>query len=283
MKLCEGKEIMTVIQELIKTMQTSFGPRGIEVEDIRIGIFYTAAKLSTGDAGVAFTPRDLEDTVCCPRSAAKMPASGKLKGEKALELMNLADSDTVLKRSVGVAVLNALSALKNKEEGIRDARILKGADALDVIEIRKGDKIAMVGAFVPFIKKLKAITPDVCIIDKHPQALKEDERHMWCSPTAVRDVMPQADIAIITGSSMVEGGLDELLSSCIKAREIILAGPTASAWPEPFFKRGVTVMGGIFVTDPDKLLQVVSEGGSGYFFTGPAQKMAIISKKRNDA
>ncbi len=38
-------------------------------------------------------------------------------------------------------------------------------------------------------------------------------------------------------------------------------------------------MGGIRIHDPDKLLQVVSEGGSGYFFAGPAQKIAIIDKK----
>jgi uncharacterized protein (DUF4213/DUF364 family) len=78
---------------------------------------------------------------------------------------------------------------------------------------------------------------------------------------------------------MVEGGLDELLSCCTGAREIVLAGPTASAWPEPFFKRGVTVMGGISINNPDRLLQVVSEGGSGYFFEGPARKIAIVREK----
>jgi uncharacterized protein (DUF4213/DUF364 family) len=270
---------MTIIQELIKTMNKSLRGRQIKVEDIRIGVFYTAAKLSTGDAGVAFTPRDLEDTVCCPRSAAKMPASGKLKGRKALELLKLANSDNTMQRSVGIAVLNALSALQIKEQGIKEAHVMKGADALDVIEIKAGDKLVMVGAFVPFIKKLKGRSKELYIIDKHPQALKEDERHLWRSPTSIAAIMPQADIVIITGSSMVEGGLDELLSACTKAREIILAGPTASAWPEPFFKRGVTVMAGISINDPDKLLQVVSEGGSGYFFTGFARKIAIIREK----
>lgn len=270
---------MTIIQELIKTMNKSLGERDITVEDIRIGVFYTAAKLSTGDAGVAFTPRDLEDTVCCPRSAAKMPASGKLRGRKALELIKLANNDNTMQRSVGVAVLNALSALQIREQGIGEARVMKGADALDVVEIRAGDKLVMVGAFVPFIKKLKGRSKELYIIDKHPQALKEEERHLWRSPASIADIMPQADIVIITGSSMVEGGLDELLSACTKAREIILAGPTASMWPEPFFKRGVTVMGGISITDPDKLLQVVSEGGSGYFFTGFARKIAIIRAK----
>lgn len=270
---------MTIVQELIKTMKDYTGGRDISVDDIRMGVFYTAAKISTGDAGVAFTPRDLEDTVCCPRSAAKMPASGKLKGKKALELIKLADSDNSMKRSVGIAVLNALSALMMREKGFKEAKILNGADALDVIDIKAGDKLAMVGAFIPFIKSIKEKTADLLIIDKHPQALKEEERHMWRSPSLVKEVMPQADIVIITGSSMVEGGLDELLSFCIKAREIVLAGPTASMWPEPFFKRGVTVMGGISINNPDRLLQVVSEGGSGYFFSGPARKIAIVSEK----
>src|SRR3989304_4884031 len=118
---------MTIIQELIKIMKDSMGERDIVVEDVRIGVFYTAAKLSTGDAGVAFTPRDLEDTVCCPRSAAKMPASGKLKGKLALDLIKLADSENSMKRSVGIAVLNALSAMMIREIGLKGARLLKGA------------------------------------------------------------------------------------------------------------------------------------------------------------
>jgi hypothetical protein len=42
---------MTIIQDLIKTMNKAFRQRDIKVEDIRIGVFYTGAKLSTGDAG----------------------------------------------------------------------------------------------------------------------------------------------------------------------------------------------------------------------------------------
>lgn len=270
---------MTIIHDIIKTMKGYTAGRDLRVSDLRIGVFYTAAKLSSGDAGVAFTPRDLEDTVCCPRSAAKMPASGKLKGKKALDLAKLAVSDNSMKRAVGIAVLNALSAMMMREKGIKDAKVLKNADALDVIEIKKNDNVAMVGAFVPFIKVLKGRTKNLFIIDKHPQALKEDERDLWRDPSSVAETMALADIVIITGSSMVEGGLDGLLTFCTKAREIILAGPTASMWPEPFFKRGVTVMAGIFINDSDRLLQIVSEGGSGYFFTGPARKMAIVRKK----
>src|SRR5262249_58596331 len=39
------------------------------VIDVGIGVFYSAVEISTGDVGVAFTPRDLSDTVCCPKTA----------------------------------------------------------------------------------------------------------------------------------------------------------------------------------------------------------------------
>ncbi|MDT8377324.1 MAG: DUF364 domain-containing protein [Desulfotignum sp.] len=41
---------------------------------------------------------------------------------------------------------------------------------------------------------------------------------------------------------------------------------TAGGLPDPLFKRGVRVVGGVEVTHPDKLLEIVSLGGSGYHF-----------------
>ena len=251
----------------------------VEVADIRIGVFYTAVKLSDGHAGVAFTPRDLEDSVCCPRSAAKMPASGKLKGKTAWDLATYALSDNSLKRSVGVATINALSARLMEKDGIRGGKMLAGKDALDALNMGRGDKVVLVGAFTPFIRKLKEKKSEFYIIDKHPQALKGDELPFWRSPDKAPDILTRADIAIISGSALVEGGLEDLLSLCRRAREVVLAGPTASMWPEPLFRRGVTVLGGITVSDADRLLQVVSEGGSGYFFTGPARKMSIVRER----
>jgi len=51
--------------------------------DVRIGVFYTAVRLSSGHVGVAFTPRDLNDTVCCPKSAASAPPAGRIAGQGA--------------------------------------------------------------------------------------------------------------------------------------------------------------------------------------------------------
>jgi uncharacterized protein (DUF4213/DUF364 family) len=47
--------------------------------------------------------------------------------------------------------------------------------------------------------------------------------------------------------------------------------------PDAFSRRGIRVLGGIRVTDPDPLLDVLAEGGSGYhFFRKSAEKISMV-------
>jgi len=267
---------MNVGEAWLKDLWGVLKEEPIAASDIRIGVFYTAAQLATGHVGVAFTPRDLADTVCCPRSAAAAPPAGRMAGQDAWSLARYALSPVPLRRAVGVAVLNALSALALARHHLPGGRLLPGADALDVAGIIAEDRVAMVGAFVPFIKALKGQVADLCIVDKHRLALKADEIELWQPPEQATAVLARASVAIISGSALVEGGLDELLEAAGKCRKVVLAGPTASAWPPTFFARGVHVLGGIRVLNGHKMLQLVSEGGSGYFFTAAAEKICAI-------
>jgi uncharacterized protein len=248
----------------------------IAVSDVRIGVFYTAAQLATGHLGVAFTPRGLTDTVCCPRSAASAPPAGTLAGREAWELAAYAQAPSALRRSVGVATLNALSALAIERHGVAHARIAHGLDALDAADVRLDDVVVMVGAFTPFIRKLKGRVAGLRVIDAHPEGLKPEELEMWRSPHLAAETLAEATVVIITGSALVEGEADSLLRAAAHARRIVLAGPTASPWPAPFFDRGVDVVGGIRVLDAARMLQIVSEGGSGYFFSDAAEKICIV-------
>lgn len=248
----------------------------LTVEKVSIGVFYTAAQLSSGHTGVAFTPRDLSDTVCCPRSAAAAPPSGRLAGQDAWTLANYALSAVPLRRAVGVAVLNALSALAMERYGVPGGRLLRGMDALEAAQVSAEDEVAMVGGFIPFIKALKGQVANLWVVDKHPEALKPDELPFWRPPEQAVETLSKASVVIITGSSLVEGGIESLLEAASAAHRIILAGPTASPWPPTFFARGVHVLGGIRVLDGPRMLQIVSEGGSGYFFQREAEKVCLI-------
>lgn len=267
---------MSVIRTWLDDLRSILVGQEPIASDVRIGVFYTAAQLSTGHVGVAFTPRGLTDTVCCPRSAAAAPPAGRMAGQPAWDLAEYAFSRVPLRRAVGVAVLNALSALAMERHGIPGGKLLPGADALEAAEVEATDRLTMVGAFVPFIKALKGRVADLWIVDKHPEALKPDEQPFWRSPAQAAEVLSRASVVIITGSALVEGGLDELLDAAHAARRVVLAGPTASPWPPTFFARGVDVLGGIRVLNGLKMLQIVAEGGSGYFFEDVAEKICVV-------
>jgi uncharacterized protein (DUF4213/DUF364 family) len=267
---------MQIIEAWLDEMGRVLHDAPLRVDDIRIGVFYTAARLSSGHVGVAFTPRGLQDTVCCPRSAAEAPAAGHLAGQDVWTLARYALASVPLRRTVGVAVLNALSAHAMARYGVPEGRLLVGTDALAAAGVRPDDRVAMVGAFIPFIKALKTRVADLWIVDRHREALRPDEMALWRAPEQASEVLGRADVVLITGSALVEGGLDALLAAAAGARMVVLAGPTASPWPPPFFARGVHVLGGIRIRDGAKMLQLVSEAGSGYFFEGVAEKICVV-------
>src|SRR5581483_3672073 len=104
------------------------------------------------------------------------------------------------------AALNALSALAMERDGAPGGRILPGVDALDAARIGPGDRVTMVGAFAPFIKKLKGRVARLRVVDKHPGALKADEREAWVAPEHAPAALAEASVVLITGSALVEGG-----------------------------------------------------------------------------
>ena len=269
---------MTLVQAWITDLQRALEGEALTLGVVRIGVFYTAAQLSTGHVGVAFTPRDLSDTVCCPKTAASAPPSGRMAGRDVWEIANYATLPAPLRRAVGVATLNALSALAISRRGTPGGELRPGLDALEAAEVAPDDRVAMVGAFIPFIKALKGRVVSLQIVDKHPEALKLEERSLWVALDRAAEALGQATIAIISGSALVEGGIDELLDASSGCRKVILAGPTASPWPPTFFRYGVDILGGIRVRDPEHLLAIVSEGGSGYMFDEAAEKVSIVRR-----
>ncbi len=109
----------SITKELIETIKASgiINQSGITPKDVRIGVFYTGVVLSSGHAGMSYTPvQEIPEAVCCPRSHAKMPAAGELLNFQITDLMDYALDDNALKAAVGMAAINALSAILLEDE-----------------------------------------------------------------------------------------------------------------------------------------------------------------------
>ena len=268
------------IQETIQDIETRLGARldRIELAEAIIGLFYTGTRLSTGHAGVAFTPRtDIPEAVCCPRSAARMPDSGKLRGKKIRELLPYSWDSNVLKSSLGIAIANALSQYIWDEMGLDGYNIIPDKDAIEAIDFTRAKAITMVGAFVPFIRQLKALEKDFVVLEKEPRALKGDELRYFRPASERSQVLARSDVVILTGATIVNHTIDEILSFIPSSAQVVLAGPTASMVPTAFFRRGVNFLGGIRIIEAEKAMRILAEGGSGYhLFREAAQKILLI-------
>ncbi len=252
---------------------------GEEIESIRVeravlGLFFTGVKLSTGEGGLSFTPvKEMPEAVCCPSSAKAMPLSGKLSGKPVIEYLHDLDNGNPLRRALAFACLNALSTRVFERYPDR-YKIERGIDAFDRILPAEGDFTVVVGALIPMLKKLRG--KDYAVVEMDSRTLKGEELEHFVPWDEAGKTISAADILVVTGVSILNGTLSTILDLMKEGATVLVTGPTASMLPESFFARGVTMMGGILVTEPDPLLDLLAEGGSGYHFFGKYADRTLI-------
>jgi len=168
---------------------------------------------------------------------------GSLRQKSALELAQYAQSDNILEASIGLAAINSLidvDEAKCTEENAFDILARKGKDR----------NIAVIGHF-PWVSKLRDVAKELWVIEQRPQ---EGE----LPAEAVEEVLPQADVVGITGTSFINHTVEKLLDLG-KSSFIVLIGPTSPLSPV-LFDYGVDVIAGIKVAEQEKTIHSISEG-----------------------
>lgn len=271
----QGAILKETVAELRSQLWSQFAD--LTVERVVIGIFFTGVKLSNGSGGLCFTPiKEIPQAVCCPSSLRALPWSGKFRGRPVTDFLDALFDASPVKRAIGIAIVNALSASCWEQDPPKDYTIEHGSDALETIEIPDDANVAVIGALVPILLRLKKRGKPFSVIEMDPRTLKADEMPFWVPVERTAEVVPKADLLVITGTSLLFHSLEPILAWAKPGAEIVIVGPTASMLPGAFFRRGVTVLGGDFVSRPDDLLDILSEGGSGYHFFGKSADWIII-------
>lgn len=223
----------------------------ITIEKVVVGLGYSGVKLSTGNVGVCFTFQ----TELSPNSCKLHQRAGTLVGSSAVEMMSLARSWDLSESVIGIATVNALSSIYLDMHP--KAYLISKGNTLDYVALEKEDTVVFVGRINPLIKRMEGKVKRILVLERDSMRREKGD----LPDTACEEVMPQANVALITGTALANGSIDYLLELSKGAREIAIVGASASLVPDPLFRRGVTILGGIRVLDSDKLLQIVAEGG----------------------
>jgi uncharacterized protein (DUF4213/DUF364 family) len=251
----------------------------ITVERAVIGLFFTGVKLTGGTAGTCATPRDaIPGDLCCPVSARAAGYQG-LAGRSAAELMHDALVPNGLRRAVGIATLNALAELAWRRRPHPAAELRPAYDAFDATEFRDGDRVVLVGAFIPFLKELKRRRRPFLVLEQNPAALKQEEMPFYRPAGLAPEIVPGADVLLITGSTLLNDTLEDLLGLARPEARVTVVGPTVGMLPDAFMARGADVLGSVRITRPDDFLDLLGEAGSAPHFLGNSAEKIVLTRR----
>ena len=252
---------------------------GIAVERAVIGLFFTGVKLTAEAAGTCATPRDaVPGDICCPISA-RAAGFQRLAGRPAAELMQGALADNGLARAVGIATLNALAELCWRRRPYPGVELLPGTDAFDATEFAPRDKVVLVGAFIPFLKELKRRHQPYLVLERNPGALKPEEMPFFRAAELAPEIVPTADVLLITGATLLTDTLEDLLALARPEARVTVVGPTVGLLPDAFLARGADILGSVRITRPDDFLDLLAEGGSAPHFLGRSAEKVVLARK----
>jgi uncharacterized protein (DUF4213/DUF364 family) len=252
------------------------------VERAVVGLFFTGVKLTAGPGiavgGSCATPREaVPGDVCCPVTA-RAAGYQRLAGHPAAELMHDALADNALRRAVGIATLNALAELAWDRRPCPDIELLPGADAFAATEIGPGERVVLVGAFIPFLTELKRRRQPYLVLEQNPAALKSEEMPFYRAAELAPEIVPGADVLLITGATLLNNTLEDLLALARPGARVTVVGPTVGMLPDAFVARGVATLGSVRVTRPDDFLDLLAEAGSAPHFLGACAEKIVLRR-----
>jgi uncharacterized protein len=172
-------------------------------------------------------------------------------------------------RSIALAALSALSQRFLSEEALR-SRGFDVKDDREVLEanINPRDVVTLIG-YGGMVQNLLGKCRELHVADmRSPESLRTTiiGRQIEYAPSMLtlhgpeedEAILGRSDVAILTGSSLVNGTIEELLRYASNARVIGLYGPSVSIIPDVLFEDGVDFVMSHHVRDPDLFVNALT-------------------------
>jgi uncharacterized protein (DUF4213/DUF364 family) len=211
-----------------------------------VGAFWTAVVADLEDGwrcGLAATLRDDDHH---QGGGPSVRDAGQLDQRSAKELAGLIHSSSLMEAAIGMASINAL--LPPCEERWVDLNAEKV-----IARHGAGKNVALVGHF-PFIPRLRDVVGNLWVLEKRPGP---DD----LPAQAAAEVVPQADVLAITGTTLINHTFEDLIALRRPNALVLVLGPSTPLSPI-LFDYGVDILSGSVVENLDAVLRAVSQGAN---------------------
>lgn len=222
---------------------------------------FCAVELDDGALGLSYVL--LDDTLARLHDTAH-PAA--LAGADALEVARRYAGGTGIDKTIGFAAANALTRCLYDRAGFRPDN---SADSIGQLQPQAGESIGMIGLFMPLLGRILDSGAKLTVVELKAELAGE---HAGYRVTTDAAELAGCTKVISTSTLLLNDTLDRMLACCRDARWIAMIGPSAGCLPDALFARGVTFVGGSWVTDRAAFIDALESGASR---TASAEKYAL--------
>ncbi len=164
-----------------------------------------------------------------------------------------ASSDTLV-RTLGFAAVNAITRCLFTRAGFAPPA---SRDSLGQLDPQPGETIGMIGHFTPLLPRIVERGAKVVVLELRADLVGEKD--------GVRVTLDAADLRgcdkiLATGTLLLNHTLEPVLAQCGHASRFVMVGPSVGGPPDPLFARGVSLLGGSWVENPQGFVDALRIG-----------------------
>jgi len=202
---------------------------GKTIKDIVIGISLIGVELSDGTVGVAYVLRD-----GLPSGCSVFRYVNDIIGRPAIEIADwILTGDENIKKAIAAAVLSAAANELELEDEVTEMPF--------GMELNSDTTVGMIG----LVRPIANIVKQHCKLIAFDEGLYlHGERDSIYPMSKQAELLPECNIVILSGTTTINGTIDELLKMCENARQIIMFGPSTPMYAEGWQGTGITNLAG---------------------------------------
>lgn len=240
--------------EIKSDLIESVDARSSTVDEINIGAYLTSVQSKY--CGIA-------STICDEHGPDKIiTEAGSLESLSMSNLVNFLKSDILLKASLGMAAINSV---------IDPPENYAAGNAFELIKSKAaGKNLGIIGHF-HFVNRFYDSVKNCWVFEKSPcdGDLPADK---------ISEFLPQCDVIVITGQTIINNTLGEILSYSERAFKILL-GPSAPMSPI-LFDYDIDIIAGVRILKCDKVNRFIRQGAN--FRQLKGVELIMMSKNARD-
>jgi uncharacterized protein (DUF4213/DUF364 family) len=210
---------------------------------------FCALELEDGSVGVSYVL--LGDTLARLHAAGGAAA---LAGADSLAVARRFAGGAGVERTIGFAAVHALTACLFARAGFVPS---EQTDSIGLLDPAPGDHVGMIGLFPSLVSRITGAGARLTVLELKAHLAGERQGFRV---TLDPDELRGCNKVLSTSTILLNDTVDRITACCASATTFAVVGPGAGCLPDPLFDRGVTLLGGTRVVDPEGFREAVLQG-----------------------